>query len=310
LTALLASLLLPVLFWDKGPETAQQLTRAHIQHVAVPEAALAAWKSVTGLSVESVDTGRLIKLLAPGVTMRAREASATRAPWVNSNGWKFVRQPDGRFFYDVAGKGAALAAAEAFAFGANAVIRTDEAGLPALGQMLQYLERAGQKQLPVVSDIGFLDDGSPASGEFLNLMIRRNLLVRLVRQPDSKLPLTVQLGSPDYPKSEASDPKLLAEKARAHLTDEKRSLRIYGSEVTVGRLSGNEKEARLFLLNYGVQRTPVNGLRVRVAGVYPKVTATQFDATDTKLLDVCIDKTGTEFTLPQLETFAIIDLTH
>ena len=41
--------------------------------------------------------------------------------------------------YDVKGAQAALAAAEAFAYGANALIRSDAAGLKPLGQMLAFL---------------------------------------------------------------------------------------------------------------------------------------------------------------------------
>ena len=75
--------------------------------------------------------------------------------------------------------------------------------------------------LPAVSDIRFIDDGSPQSGELMNLLIRRNLLFRIAKPGESGSGPVVRLGSKEYPKAEAANPSLLAEKVRANLTDEK-----------------------------------------------------------------------------------------
>jgi hypothetical protein len=78
---------------------------------------------------------------------------------------------------------------------------------------------------------------------------------------------------------------------------------------------------RLYLINYahgatmnrrgGAQRSStVDGLRVRVAGDFRSVQARQFDLDETKLQDVNTSGHAAEFTLPELKTFAMIDLTH
>lgn len=306
----LAALLLPSLFWDKGPDTANLLRQAKITHVLVPSSMEASWKSVSGISVEAADPAQFVRVATPGVTFHRNVASATRAPWVNSNGSKFISRPDGRFYYDAPGRAAALAAAEAFAYEVDATIHTDEAGLGPLGEMLQFLAQRPQNKLPALVNIGYIDDGSPESAEFMNLLVRRNLLFRVVKQPDPKLDITVQLGMPQYPRSEAANPSLLAEKARAYLTDQKRLLRIYGSEVVVGRLVGDADSTRLYLVNYAEARAPIQGLRIRVKGIYNDIRVAQCDTPDAHLLDTRADATGTEFTLPELKTFAIITLSR
>jgi hypothetical protein len=303
-------LLLPILFWDKGPETAGQLRQAQIEHIAVPPSRANDWKGTAGISIDVEDTTKLTTIQPPSVTFRSRVASATRAPWVNSNGWRFLREPNGHFYYEAPGEIAALAAAEAFTYGVRATIHTDDAGLPVLGKILQFLQREGGPALPPLVNIGFLDDGSAESGEFMNLLVRRNLLFKVVKQREAKLDLTAGLGMPDYPKAEAANPSLLAEKVRSHLTDDKRLLRIYGSEVVVGRLVGQGEQARVYLINYGAARGPVQGVRIRVLGVYPKQKAAQPDSTETNLMDVTAEAGATEFTLPGLKSFAIINLAH
>ena len=47
------AVLLPVLFWDKGPETADQLKQAGINQLAAPQSLEAAWKNVSGFSIPS-----------------------------------------------------------------------------------------------------------------------------------------------------------------------------------------------------------------------------------------------------------------
>ncbi len=251
----------------------------------------------------------LSKATTPKVTFRRNEASATRAPWVDSNGWRYLRQPDGHFYCDAPGAAAAaLAAAEAFAYDVHVAIHTDDAGSAPLAKMLAFLRTVKGDDFSPLVNIGFVDDGSAESGEFMNLLVRRNLLFRVIKQADPTLDLTVVPGSAEYPKAEAANPSLLAEKVRSNLTDAKRSLRLYGSEVVVGRLVGHGGDARLYLTNYGAARSPAQGVRVRVLGSFSKQEAAQFDAPETKLIDVSVDSKGTEFTLPELKTFAIINL--
>jgi len=306
--ACVAAFLLPLLLWEKGPESADQLRRAQIKQIAAPANVAEGWKTAEGASVAVVDLKQLTTVPQPSLTFNAHVSSATRAPWVNQNGWRFLRQPEGSYLYDTKGEGALLAAVESFAYGVKAYIRTDEAGLQPLGQMLAFLRDIREQKMNPEVNIGFADDGSPESGEFMNLLVRRNLLFRVVQRPDPKLDLNVALGQPDYPREEAANPKLLAEKARAHLTDQKRMLRIYGSEVVIGRLLGDKSAVRLFLINYGAAKSPVHGLRIRVLGNYPKLKAVQYGDANCRLTDVVTESGATEFTLPELATFATIDL--
>jgi hypothetical protein len=310
LSFLFAVLLLPSLFWDKGPETAKTLTQAGIHSISVPASLADSWKPLTNFTVRVVDPSRMTKLPAPGISFREDEASATRAPWVDSNGWRFIRQPGGDFYYDAPGPAASLAAAEAFMYDAHALIHTDDAGLPAFGRMLQFLTKTGSADMPPVVNIGFVDDGSPASGEFMNLLVRRNLLFKVTKSGNTNVDLTVALGSPQYPRSEAGNPVLLAEKVRANLTDGKRLLRIYGSDVVIGRLVGEGDRARLYFLNYGAGKRAVEGIRVRILGAYSHPTLSADGDTQLRLMDVSAKKTALEFTVPELKDFAVIDLTR
>jgi hypothetical protein len=306
----LAALLLPLLLWDRGPETVDQLHRAQIRQIAVPANLAESWKAIKDIDVAATDLSQLTAVQQPSLTYNAQVSSATHAPWVNQNGWRLLRQPGGSYLYETKGKGTLLATVEAFAYGVRAYIRTDEAGLEPFGRMLAFLGGIPDNKMSPEVNIGFIDDGSSQSGEFMNLLVRRNLLFKVVPQPDPRLDVNVALGEGDYPRAEAGNPKLLAEKVRAHLTDEKRLLRIYGSEVVIARLLGDRSAARLFLINYGAAQSPVQGLRVRVLGSYPKLHAVQYGNSPCRLTDILVGPDATEFTLPELGTFATIDLGH
>jgi hypothetical protein len=300
---LLAAALLPRLFVDAGPEAAPKLKEAGIQAIAVPASRSAAWNGVAGITVEVADPARAVKLVAPSVDYRANQGSASRSPWLNSNGWRFIRQPQAVFVYDVKGPQAALAAAESFMFGANALIRSDDAGLKPLGDTLAYLRTIPPADLPALSDIAFQDDGSSASGEVLNLMVKSNLLFRVVRAPDRSAKLNVKLGTKEFPLEDAKNPGKMAQLIRSTLTDDRRSVRIYGTVTVVARVTGNADHLRIQLLNYAGAERRVDGLRVRVLGKYTKHS-------DDKLLDFTVEPDATEFTLPELRTFTVIDLSR
>jgi hypothetical protein len=307
---LFLALLLPALFWDKGPETADQLKQAGITQIAVPAAQEAAWKSAPGFTARVADKDSRVKLGVPKVEYRANQAGPTRSPWIDSNGWRIARSPYAKFIYDVQGSAAALAAAEAYAFRADALIQTDAAGLAPLGEMLAFLVKLKTVDLTPVADIGFVDDGSPQAGEVMNLMIRRNLLFRRVTKPDPRLALNVEFGSAKFPKSAAANPSEFAQQIRFELTDEKRSLRIYGSEVVIGRLVSDGKQARVHLLNYAAGSRPLRGLRVRVLGRFPKHEVNVFGIPGATLMDYTVLADATEFTIVELKSLATIDLSR
>ena len=271
----LPALLLPVLFWFAAPD--------------VPTAP--------------------IRALTPAVNYRTSNASATREPWVDSNGWRFLRDPQGNFVYNAPGKAAPLAAAEAFAYGIQADVQTDSSGTKPLSEMKSFVQALKPNAaMPPLFNFEYVDDGSQAAGEFMNLLVRTNLLFKVVKTPDTNGGLTVALGSTDYPKSEAGNPKLLAEKVRWHVTDEKRLLRIYGSSVVIGRLVGSSGHTRLFLLNYGSSHDHAEDVRVRVLGNFQQQHLAQFQSPAAKLLDYKTGFGATEFTVADLPMFAVIDL--
>jgi hypothetical protein len=307
---LLLAAALPVLFWDKPPDTAPALREAGIAHIRVPAALYDAWKLAGGVSVETGDLGGAMKLLPPSVQYRANEASATRLPWLIANGWRFLRNPQVHFYYDVRGPQAALAAAEAFCFGGNVLVRTDATSLKPFGEMLDFLRGVGTSDAPAVADIGFIDDGSPTAGEVMNLMVRNNLLFKPLSRPDPRLKLTVRLGTKEFPLEQARNPGMMAHEIRARLTDERRSIRIYGSAVVVARLTVSPDGLRVHLLNYASAERKVDGLRVRVLGRYTQHRVAAAGSPREELADYTTETDATEFTLPELRTYAVIDLSR
>jgi hypothetical protein len=245
-------------------------------------------------------------LPTPGITARPGLASPTRAPWIVANGWRFVRQPGARFLYDLPAGKAALAAAEAFAYGADAALGIVDADLVAAERMLAFLERVPAADLPAIADFAVVDDGSDVTGEVLNLLARRNLLFEVVKAPSSRFDVNIAIGSPQYPREEAADPSAFALKIRRQLTDQRRSLRIFGSEVVIARLTGNAERARLHVINYGGRA--IEGLRVRVRGVYPSGAGQSMETGGFALADHVTTEGATEFSIPHLETYAVIDL--
>jgi hypothetical protein len=280
------------------------LKTAGIECVHVAPANVEAWKAA-GYCAAPANLAAYEKLAQPGVEYRPDVATATSAPWLISNGARLLRAGSKPVYYAAAKDRAALCAAEAFAYGAQALIHADAGDLNRLGSMLQFLKRTDAAPLPVSANIGFVDDGSPEAAEVMNLLIRRNLLFRMVKAPDPRLDLNVQIGSPDFPRSAAANPSDFARLVRQKLTDEKRLLRIYGSEVVVGRLTGDSSHARLHLLNYSARK--VEGLRARVLGAY-KSAQLFASGTASAISDFLVADGAAEFSLPALETYAIVDL--
>lgn len=289
---LLLAAAIPGLFVDADPSP--ELREAGVECVSIPAARAAAWK---GQCAETVDAATLTKLPAPGVRYRMNEARASSAPWVDSNGARYARGIKGKALIGASEGKAALAAAEAHAFGVNALVAAGAKDWKAFGEMRKFLAALPPGELPALANIGFQDDGSADALENMNLLLRRNLMFRVVSQPDAKLDLNV--------KPKAGDPSAFAYEVRKKLSDEKRLLRLYGSEVVVARLSGNAGRRRVALLNYG--NRPVEGVRVRVLGHWPKVAVHAFGE-KVEAADVVTDATATEFSLPRISTYAVVEL--
>jgi hypothetical protein len=245
-------------------------------------------------------------LLVPGTVARPGVASPTRAPWLNTNGARFMRKPDGQYRYELPeGKGA-LAAAEAIAYRADAVLQIGPADQAAVCRVFAFVKDVPPAALPLLADVGVVDDGSPVVAEVMNLLVRRNLLFRIVTAPQPALPVNIRLGTKEYPVAEAADPSGFALKIRRQLTDERRRLRIFGSEVVVAKVSGDDSRVRIQLLNYG--NRDIAGLRVRVRGSYRGGNAYVLDRGGVALSDQVVAGGATEFSLPHLTTYAVVDL--
>ncbi|HOL73322.1 MAG TPA: hypothetical protein PLA43_07890 [Bryobacteraceae bacterium] len=294
--------ILPGLFWEQGTGTAPSLEKAGIKRIYVPAALADAWRAAgfDAVPVDDATRSRYQSAQPPGVQWQVNTASATRTPWIDANGWQFIRKPRAAWWYELPAGAAALAAAEAFAYGVDAVLRIDPADLEPLGRMLTFLRSVDGPALPALTNITVVDDNSPELDEVLNMLARRNLLFRVASAPDPSSDLNLRPG-PD-----AADPVLFAVKARQQLTDERRLVRIYGSDTVLVRLAGDGTRARVHLLNYA--QRPVEGLRVRVRGIYKTGVLHVPETEGAALADYAASDGATEFTVPRLEVYAVIDL--
>jgi hypothetical protein len=143
-------------------------------------------------------------------------------------------------------------------------------------------------------------------GEALNLLVRRNLLFRIVPAPSAQYRVNVKLGTPEFPADAAADPSAFALKVRRQLTDDQRALRIFGTEVVIGRLMGDGSRMRLHLLNYGGRET--EGVRVRLRGSHPGGEANVAGQGKVPLEELGIVDGATEFTVRRLGPYGVADL--
>lgn len=298
----------PCIYWTQGVDTRPALESAGIKRLCVPSGQVDAWRKA-GFNVTTVsdaDFAAREALPVPGTTPRPGVASPTRAPWIVASGWRFMRAPTGKYSYAIPSGKAALALAEAAAYGADAVLKIDPADVPSAGAMLTFLDSLPPLDFPSVGDFGVVDDGSPVTAEVMNLLARRNLLFEIEKAPSTRYRINVAIGSAAYPAQDAADPSGFAQKIRAQLTDEQRSLRIYGSEVVIARLTSDGKRARLHLINYGGRE--IEGLRVRVRGPYHGGEANIAGTGKAALQDQVVADGAIEFSLPKIGAYAVVDL--
>jgi hypothetical protein len=258
------------------------------------------------------DTSGFQEVPSPGVRYLPNVARATNVPWIDSNGWRFARGLRKANYVNVPAGSAALAAAEAFVFNVDAIVNPDPKDVDDLGTMLRFIKSQEAPPMPELVNIGVVDDGSPVMGEVLNLLTRRNLLYKVVKTPDPGLDLNVQLGTPDFPAEAAANPYEFAARVRAKLGDDKRFVRLYGTNTVIARLTGDAKRARLYLLSLGSRRQENAGpqaVRVRVVGRYRPVGFTAYGVSnEAKLGDLRNPDNTTEFWVPDFKICAVIDL--
>jgi hypothetical protein len=308
LIALSLQLSVPCVFWTEGAGSRDALAAAAVRRLCVPPEQIDVWR-VAGFSVTALTEAQLAAreaLPTPGIEARAGLASPTRSPWIVANGWRFTRSPAAEYAYNVPAGKAALAAAEAFAYGTDAVLTIDPADARHAGEMLTFLEGLPAADLPPVADLAVIDDGSAMTGEVMNLLARRNILFEAVRAPSARFHINVAVGSAEFPRAEAADPSAFAVKIRRQLTDERRTLRVYGSEVVICRLTGDAGRIRLHLINYGGR--DIEGLRIRLRGTYRDGEAHVAGAGRVPLRDHVVAEDATEFSIPRIGTYAVVDL--
>jgi hypothetical protein len=294
MTRVLWLALLPFLSSTQVPAPVAELVAGHV-------------RASTGFDAAAL-AGREA-LPVPGVVPRPGIASPTRVPWVQTNGSRYLKNRTGKFSYVVpAGKGA-LAVAEALAYGGDAVVTFVPADAPAVERLMAFGRELPAVDLPDVADFGVFDDGSPLTAEAMNLFVRRNLLFARLTAPSSRYPFTVKLGTPEFPAEKAADPSAFALEIRRKLTDEKRSLRLYGSEVAIARLTADATRARVHLVNYSNRE--LVGVRLRVRGTYGKVEAWLPGQGKVAVIDLVTAPDGaTEFSMPAMASFAVVDLSR
>lgn len=308
MSMLLLLAVLPSVLWTQPVETAPAVKQAGIERLCVSPESAAAWRAAgfTVVPFGEKDRATRTKLTPPGLRSRAEVASATGRPWIEASGWRFLREGGGRYVCDVPEGRVALAAAEAFTYGADAVLAVPPEALEEAGRALAFLATVPEARLPGAADVAVVDDGSPLVGEVLKLMARRNLLFRVVKKEAEGASLTVRIGSKEFPRDTARNPDAFALSVRRRLTDDRRSLRLYGSEVVLARLLRDGSRARVHLLNYS-GRT-IEGLRVRLIGAWTPGDALVLGAGRLAVEDLARPEGATEFSLPALGPYAVIDL--
>lgn len=250
---------------------------------------------------------KAVELEKPGVDYRVEIAGATAAPWVTASGWRFQRSPEAPFISHAAGPDLPLAMAEANAWRGNVWFQVSKADRPLFDKTLAFLQSIPEFPSAPRAQIGVEDDGTPEVGEVLKLLARRNLMAEPLQKNGPKPELVVKLGTPDFTRESARNPAAFAAAVRRRLGDEHRLLRIYGTDVVLGHLEGDARHTRLHLVNYS--NHDVSGARVRVLGAFPSTKVTALGQPDLALKDVTLAEGGTEFTIPTLTRYAVVDLT-
>lgn len=241
------------------------------------------------------------KAAVPRIDPQVSVASATRSPWLVSNGWLYRRNPDRKYEIDAREGGAVRAAAEAIAFSGTVLIHAGQAEAAGLAKLRQAAARLPRVDLPEMADFEFVDDGRAVAGEILNLFARRNMLARGVAKPSGALPV-IRIGDGELTGDLARNPSEFAYAVRQKLGDDSRSLRVFGTEMAIVRVLSDGRTARVHAVNYSDQ--PLEGVRIRVRGSFTQQAAYAGDAVE----DLVQDNGFTEFTFPEFDVYAVVDL--
>jgi hypothetical protein len=243
----------------------------------------------------SNDSAGLTRVPPPGVRTRMNMAMATSAPWIDSNLWKYRRNPNNSYISDLKGKSLIIAMAEAFAAGVPLALETTPDQEKEYQQVLSFLKQIPEGPAKPWVNWILKDEPSAQAAEVMNLMTRRNLLFRVDPKGDVSL-------------AGVKNPYDFMQDLREKLGDEKRLLRLFGSELTVAALFRDGNRVRLHLLNYGTR--PVENLRIRIVGKFnpSNIKARVYRDEAPKLKEFVQESGCTEFTLETLPSYAVLDL--
>ncbi len=180
-------------------------------------------------------------------TQRLAPRATTSSPWVNSNAWRFIRDPKAQFCIEAPGKLSAVAfAAEAFAYGVDALIRTSGEGVdrvPAHAGLSAGTARSGSVSAREHRHRGRRFRPNRRTHELHSAGAICFYRYQCAR-PTISLQVNVKSTGAD------PDPSKQAYAIRQEVGDANRLLRLYGSEVVIGRLTGNNMQVRLHIVNY------------------------------------------------------------
>ena len=302
---------LPCLFWPRAADdTLAAVKDARIAPLCVPPELVDSWRAagVDAVPLSAADLASREAVPAPGIEHRPDLVSATRSPWLAANGWRFLRHPGGHYRYDVRPGIAPLAAAEAFAYGADAALSLDPPEPAELGRMLSFLrqlsaDRRATSRLP--TSASWTTDRRRWARS-MNMLVRRNLLFETLKAPARRYRINVVRGGKGYAPDDMADPSEFALRIRHQLTDAARTIRIYGTEVVICRATEDAAGVRLHLLNYGGRE--IQGLRVRIHGKYREREAQVFGAGRIALDEFVVTGPASEFSIPRMTTYAVVDL--
>jgi hypothetical protein len=305
----IAALLLaavPVVYWRQPADSAPALRAAGIARLCAPAASVDAWRAA-GFEATACESAGREKLTALGLAPRSEVASPTQRPWIFANGWRFLRRPSGRYWYEPPAGRSSLALAEAFAYGVDAVVAVKPEDLADAGRALAFLAGVRSLDLPAVADATVVDDASPEIPEVLNLLSRRNILYQVAaKAPRADGGLVVRLGKKPFKRDDAADPDAFALKVRRAIGDEKRSIRVFGTEVVLARVEGDATRRRVHLLNYSGR--PLEGARVRLRGRWSLPQVHAFGETAVAE-DYALGADATEVSVSVVVSYAVLDFT-
>ncbi|MBL8178453.1 MAG: hypothetical protein JNK48_27510 [Bryobacterales bacterium] len=242
------------------------------------------------------DTAGYQKAMAPGVRYRMNMASATSSPWVDSNLWRYQRKPQASYLCDTKGKSVVVAMAEGYATGVKLALQIAPEQQGEYDKMAAFLKQIPDGPVKPWVNFTVSDDGSFQAGEVMNMLSRRSIGYGIGAKGDYAL------------SAKMTNAYEAMQEMREKLGDERRVLRLFGSELTLAVAAREGARVRIHLVNYG--QRPVEHLRLRVQGAFREANmkAYLYGGLATKLRDFESGKDYTEFTLESLGAYGVLDL--